>query len=80
MQIYILNSDVYRKTFIVRVCVERIIESIFLSLEHCRWSAWSACYKNGTKTRSILVEAKYGGTQCEGPTEEQCKWDGEPGM
>jgi hypothetical protein len=41
----------------------------------CEWSEWSECSSDcgpGTQTREIVVEAQYGGLECEGPAEQEC--------
>ena len=41
----------------------------------CEWSEWSECSADcgpGTQTREIVVEAQYGGLECEGEAEQAC--------
>jgi hypothetical protein len=41
----------------------------------CEWSEWSECSADcgpGTQTREIVVEAQYGGLECEGEAEQEC--------
>ncbi len=42
---------------------------------NCEWSDWSACSAScggGTQTRTILIEANYGGLECEGSASRAC--------
>ena len=42
---------------------------------NCEWSEWSECAADcgpGTQTREIVVEAQYGGLECQGEAEQAC--------